>query len=59
MIFPSTRCSITCAAQPVVRAITKSGVNMAVGTPNAFARYTGCDATGCVMAMLRDDFTHR
>ncbi len=33
MILPSARCSITCAAQPVVRAMTKSGVNIAVSTP--------------------------
>jgi hypothetical protein len=33
MILPSMRCSITCALQPLVRAITNSGVNMAVGTP--------------------------
>ena len=29
MIFPSMRCSITCADQPDVREITKSGVNIA------------------------------
>jgi hypothetical protein len=33
MILPSMRCSITCALQPEVRAITNSGVNIAVGTP--------------------------
>jgi uncharacterized membrane protein YraQ (UPF0718 family) len=33
MILPSCRCSITCAAQPVVREITNKGVNIAVGTP--------------------------
>jgi len=33
MILPSMRCSITCAHQPEVREITKSGVNIAVGTP--------------------------
>ena len=33
MILLSTRCSMTCAAQPEVRAITKIGVNIAVGTP--------------------------
>jgi hypothetical protein len=33
MILPSMRCSMTCAAQPVVRERTKSGVNIAVGTP--------------------------
>jgi hypothetical protein len=33
MILLSMRCSITCAAQPLVRAMTNSGVNMAVGTP--------------------------
>ncbi len=27
------RCSMTCAAQPEVREITNSGVNIAVGTP--------------------------
>ena len=30
MILPSSRCSITCALQPVVRAITNSGVNIGV-----------------------------
>ena len=33
MIFPSWRCSITCAHQPAVRAMTKSGVKNDVGTP--------------------------
>jgi hypothetical protein len=33
MILPSARCSMTCADQPAVRAITNSGVNIAVGTP--------------------------
>ena len=33
MIFPSWRCSMTCAAQPVVREITNRGVNIEVGTP--------------------------
>jgi hypothetical protein len=33
MILPSSRCSMTCAAQPEVRAITNNGVNIAVGTP--------------------------
>ncbi|CWM85152.1 Uncharacterised protein [Neisseria meningitidis] len=32
--LPSLRCSRTCALQPVVREITNSGVNIAVGTPN-------------------------
>ena len=27
------RCSMTCAAQPVMRAMTNSGVNIGVGTP--------------------------
>ena len=31
MILPSMRCSMTCAAQPEVREITNSGVNIAVG----------------------------
>src|SRR5690606_5817002 len=33
MILLSMRCSMMCAAQPAVRAITNSGVNIAVGTP--------------------------
>ena len=31
MILPSCRCSMTCAHQPAVRAITKSGVNRSTG----------------------------
>jgi hypothetical protein len=33
MILLSMRCSMTCAAQPEVREMTNSGVNIAVGTP--------------------------
>jgi len=33
MILPSMRCSMTCAAQPLVRAMTNSGVNISVGMP--------------------------
>jgi hypothetical protein len=33
MILLSIRCSTMCADQPEVRAITNSGVNIAVGTP--------------------------
>src|SRR6266481_4271253 len=33
MILPSTRCSMMWAAQPDVRLMTNSGVNIAVGTP--------------------------
>src|ERR1700742_5287311 len=33
MILLSMRCSMMCALQPLVREITKSGVNIAVGTP--------------------------
>src|SRR5580692_950024 len=33
MIFPSCLCSITCAHQPAVRAITNSGVKRSTGTP--------------------------
>ena len=34
MILPSSRCSMTWAAQPAVRAITNSGVNIGVGSPD-------------------------
>src|ERR1022692_704362 len=34
MILPSILCSITCAAQPAVRAIANTGVNIAVGIPS-------------------------
>ncbi|CFO76268.1 Uncharacterised protein [Bordetella pertussis] len=33
MILLSMRCSMMWADQPAVRAMTNSGVNMAVGTP--------------------------
>ena len=33
MILLSMRCSMICALQPEVRAITNSGVNIAVGQP--------------------------
>jgi hypothetical protein len=33
MILPSLHCSMMCADYPVVRAMTNSGVNIAVGTP--------------------------
>ena len=33
MILLSMRCSMMCAPHPDVRLITKSGVNIAVGTP--------------------------